>query len=181
MKLIKRIFDSCFLLEPDIHYDERGFFFEFYNRKKFKQLTGLDVEFIQDNLAKSHHGVLRGMHYQKPPYEQAKLISVIKGEILDVIVDVRPESATFLKYFSVKLNDQNRYQLFIPKGFAHGYISLAPESYVFYKTDEFYYPQFDTGFYFKDPQVNIDWPLDEKEWIISEKDRNLPPVKELFG
>jgi dTDP-4-dehydrorhamnose 3,5-epimerase len=181
MKLVKRIFDSCFLLEPDIYTDNRGFFYEFFNAAKFKEVTGLDTVFVQDNLAKSKYGVLRGFHFQKPPYEQAKLVSTIKGEILDVIVDIRPGSPTFLQHFSVRINEQNRYQLYIPRGFAHAYLSLAGETYVYYKTDNFYRPEADAGFRFNDPQVNFQWPLSVDEMIISGKDQNLPFIKDLFG
>ena len=181
MKLVKRIFDSSFLLQPEIYTDNRGFFYEFFNARRFKEVTGLDTVFVQDNLAGSKYGVLRGFHFQKPPYEQAKLISVIKGEILDVIVDIRPGSPTFLKHFSVIINDQNRYQLFIPRGFAHAYLSLAGETYVYYKTDNFYNPRADAGFRFDDPQINFQWPLPVDELIISGKDQNLPFIKDLTG
>ncbi len=181
MKVIKKIFDRCFLLQPQIHPDHRGFFFEFYNRKAFLKATGLDMDFVQDNLARSRFGVLRGFHFQKPPYEQAKLVSVIKGKILDVVVDIRPESPTFLQHYAVELNEQNRYQLFIPKGFAHAYLSLADETYVFYKTDAFYHPQADSGFRFDDPDVNVNWPIDIRRMIVSEKDRNLAFAKDIFG
>jgi len=180
MKIVRKAFDGVLVLEPEIYTDNRGFFYEFYNKKTFAEVTGLDVDFVQDNLAKSAYGVLRGMHFQRPPYEQAKLVSVIKGEIFDVVVDIRPHSPTFKQWFSVVLNDRNRYQLYIPKGFAHGYLSLEPETYVFYKTDAFYRKDYDAGFRFNDPETGIEWPEIDGTYIISEKDRHLPFLKELF-
>jgi len=179
MKVIKKIWDGVYLLAPTIYRDTRGFFFEFYNKRVFKEITGLEVDFVQDNLAHSRYGVLRGMHFQRAPHAQAKLVSVIQGEIFDVIVDMRPGSPTFGHWFSVVLNDKNRLQLFIPKGFAHGYLSLSDDTYVFYKTDAFYHPQFDGGFRYNDPQIGIDWPPVSGEYILSEKDKHLPFFKDL--
>ncbi|NPA43229.1 MAG: dTDP-4-dehydrorhamnose 3,5-epimerase [Chlorobi bacterium] len=180
MKILKRIFDGVLLLEPRIFRDDRGFFYEFYNEKRFREVTGLNVRFVQDNLAKSGYGVLRGMHFQKAPGRQAKLVSVIKGKILDVITDIRPDSPTFLQWYAVELSEENRYQLFIPKGFAHGYLSLAEETYVFYKTDAFYDAALDAGFRFNDPRVGIRWPFDLNRAVISPKDRQLPFIDELL-
>jgi len=180
MKIIRKIFDGVLVLEPQIYTDKRGFFYEFYNRKRFQEVTGLNINFVQDNLAKSGYGVLRGMHFQRPPAEQAKLVSVVKGKILDVITDIRPDSPTFLQWFSIELSDENRYQLFIPRGFAHGYLSLADETYVFYKTDAFYDARYDAGFRYNDPRVGIDWNFDLARAVISPKDQRLPFTHEIF-
>jgi dTDP-4-dehydrorhamnose 3,5-epimerase len=180
MKIVPVSLKDSFLIRPEIYEDRRGFFFEFFNLNTFKELTGLDIRFVQDNLAGSGKNVLRGLHFQKKPYEQAKLVSVVKGEILDVIVDLRPGSPTFKQTFSVLLNDSNRLQLFIPKGFAHGYLALAPENLVFYKTDEFYRPHYDAGIRFDDPELQIDWPVDKAGLILSEKDKHLPFLKEIL-
>jgi len=181
MKVIKRVLNGVLILQPRIFHDDRGFFYEYFNRNAFREATGLEIEFVQDNLAHSRYGVLRGMHFQRAPYRQAKLVGVIKGEIFDVVADIRPGSPTFGQWFSVILNDINRYQLFIPKGFAHGYLSLADDTYVFYKTDAFYHRDFDAGFRYDDPRTAIRWPEIKGGYILSEKDRNLPFLKDLFG
>jgi dTDP-4-dehydrorhamnose 3,5-epimerase len=179
MKITKTFIDDLYIIEPQIYNDQRGFFFEFYNKHIFKELTGLEVDFIQDNLAQSKKGVLRGLHFQKAPYAQAKLVSVIKGAVLDVVVDLRNGSKTFGQYFSIVLNEQNRQQLFIPRGFAHAYLTLADDSLFFYKIDNIYQPQSEAGIKFDDPDLKIDWQYDLSQIIISEKDRNLPYLKDL--
>ena len=180
MKIIREPFPGCFLLEPRIFSDERGFFTEFFNKNTFKKITGIVPDFVQDNLAASRKNVLRGMHFQKPPYQQAKLVSCLQGAILDIIVDIRPDSPTFLQYFSVELSEQNHYQLYVPKGFAHGYLALTDRVLVYYKTDEFYRPEADAGFRYNDPQVNLPWNVPENQLILSEKDKHLPFVKDIF-
>ncbi len=180
MQIVQKIFDSAFLIKPEIFSDQRGFFYEFFNLRRFREMTGLtEINFVQDNLAHSKKGVLRGMHFQKKPYEQAKLVSVVQGEIWDVIVDLRKNSPTYLQYFGVYLNDKNRYQLYIPKGFAHGYLCLSDHAYVFYKTDAYYHAEADSGFKFDDAQVNIPWPEIQGNYILSKKDETLPYLKDL--
>ena len=181
MKLIEKPLPGCFLLQPDVYADRRGFFYEFFNQKTFEKITGLSIKFVQDNLAESQKNVLRGMHFQKEPYAQSKLISVVQGKLLDVVVDLRRNSPTFLKYYQIVLSDENKLQLFIPKGFAHGYLALSDQVKIFYKTDEFYHPVYDAGFRFDDPHVNIPWPGDVSEFILSEKDMNLPSVEQILN
>ncbi len=180
MILRKTFIEDLYILEPALFKDTRGFFYEFYNRSEFQALTGLQVDFIQDNLAQSQKGVLRGFHFQKAPYAQAKLVSVIKGAVLDVVVDLRPSSATFGQSFSIVLNDQNRYQLFIPRGMAHAYLSLEDNSLFFYKIDNIYHPESESGIRFDDPVLDIDWQYDISQLIISEKDRNLPYINDII-
>ncbi len=181
MKLVEEPLPGCLLLQPDVHMDRRGFFYEFFNQKTFEKITGLSVKFVQDNLAESQKNVLRGMHFQKEPYAQSKLISVVQGKLLDVVVDLRRNSPTFLKYYQIVLSDENKLQLFIPKGFAHGYLALSDQVKIFYKTDAFYHPEYDAGFRFDDPHVNIPWPGNVSEFILSEKDMNLPSVEQILN
>ncbi len=165
------------LLRPKVFEDDRGYFVESYNKRDFLEV-GIDTEFVQDNQAKSVYGVIRGLHYQLPPYAQAKLVRVIKGKIIDVALDIRPGSPTFGQYFVIELSEDNHLQLFIPKGFAHGYAVLSDEAVVFYKTDEYYNPQAEAGIYYADPDLGIDWAIAEKDRIISDKDKKLPPFKQ---
>ncbi len=178
MKIIEEPFRGVFLLEPRVFEDRRGFFYEYYNKEKFRAATGLDVDFVQDNLAGSTYGVFRGMHFQREPYAQAKLVGCVEGEILDIIVDIRPESPDFGRWYGVRLSAANRRQLFIPKGFAHGYLALSPQVKVFYKTDCFYRPDYDAGFRWNDPSVGIELPLPSGELILSDKDLHLPPLRQ---
>lgn len=166
------------IIEPDVFGDERGYFFESYNHEKFIN-NGLEFNFIQDNEAKSSKGVLRGLHFQNPPYSQTKLIRVIKGEILDVVVDLRNSSKTFGKSFSILLNDQNKKQLLVPKGFAHGYIVLSEEAIVSYKVDEKYLPSAESGILWNDSSLGIDWKLTESEIVLSAKDKILNLLSEI--
>ncbi len=179
MKIIDRPFEGSFLLQPAVYRDNRGFFSELFNLRNFRKITGLDITFVQDNLAGSRKNVFRGMHFQRKPYEQAKLVSCLRGKILDIIVDLRPESDTFLQSYQVELSEENRYQLFVPKGFAHGYLALTGEVLVWYKTDEFYHPEADGGFHFRDPSVNIVLSVEDTELILSAKDKQLPFIKDL--
>ncbi len=181
MRLIKEPLPGCFVLEPKIFTDQRGFFYEFFNLKTFEKVTGLHIKFVQDNLAESRKNVLRGMHFQKEPYAQAKLISVVQGKLLDTVVDLRKNSPTFLKYFQIELSEENKLQLFIPKGFAHGYLALSNQVKIFYKTDEFYHPEYDAGFRFDDPLIRIPWPAEVRNFILSEKDRNLPYLEQILN
>ncbi|NPA45649.1 MAG: dTDP-4-dehydrorhamnose 3,5-epimerase [Chlorobi bacterium] len=180
MKVIAQPFDGCFLLEPRVFEDERGFFYEFYQKKKFREATGLDVDFVQDNMAGSRKYVFRGIHFQQKPYEQAKLVSVVRGSVMDFVVDLRPGSPTFGRWYAAELNEENRRQLFIPKGFGHAYLSLSGDTKVFYKTDEYYHPQYDAGIRFDDPEIGLKLPVEAEKLILSEKDRNLPYLREIF-
>lgn len=172
MKITTTDIADLLIIEPKVHGDSRGYFFESYKESAFEDL-GLKLDFIQDNEAKSTKGVLRGLHFQNPPYAQTKLIRAISGEILDVAVDLRIKSKSFGKVFSIKLNDHNKTQLLVPKGFAHGYIVLSEEAIVAYKVDQIYMPSQESGIAWNDQTLDIDWILDEKEIKLSEKDRQL--------
>ena len=159
------------LIIPDVYNDERGHFLESFNEKLSKQLN---FNAIQFNESKSGYGVLRGIHFQKNPYEQSKLIRVIKGEIQDIAIDLRPDSKTYKEYVSVKLNEKNKNLLFIPKGFGHGFLTLSKNAIVSYAVDEKYNADYDSGVRFNDEVLNISWLLDSEKIILSKKDENLP-------
>jgi dTDP-4-dehydrorhamnose 3,5-epimerase len=171
---------GCFLIKPKVFIDERGYFFESFNNEIFKKETGLSINFVQDNQSKSSKGVLRGLHFQTGIHAQAKLVRVIKGKILDVCVDLREDSSTFGKHFSVILDDKENKQLFIPKGFAHGFVVLENETIFAYKCDTFYNKASESGIIFNDKDLNINWNLSEDDFIISEKDKYLPTFKNVF-
>tara|TARA_R100001369_G_scaffold29172_1_gene52443 strand:- start:132793 stop:133338 length:546 start_codon:yes stop_codon:yes gene_type:complete len=171
---------DSFLITPEAYPDARGFFLESFHKKKFNEATGLDVEFVQDNQSVSKKGVLRGLHFQSGEFAQAKLVRVIYGEVMDVIVDLRPKSPTFKKVHTVILSDTNLKQLFIPQGFAHGFITLSETSVFSYKCDRFYYPGSESGVIYNDPDLAIDWIFPDNELILSEKDTKLLTLKELF-
>lgn len=170
---------DCFLIEPTVFNDERGYFFESFNSDKFNKALGVTINFVQDNESLSTKGVLRGLHYQTGPYAQAKLVRVIKGEVLDVAVDLRPESETFGMHVGIVLNEFNKKQLFIPKGFAHGFIVLSDLALFSYKCDNYYHKPSEAGILYNDPDLNIDWRLREDQLIISAKDQALPLLKEV--
>ncbi|MDQ3534339.1 MAG: dTDP-4-dehydrorhamnose 3,5-epimerase [Bacteroidota bacterium] len=170
---------GVFIIEPQIFEDSRGYFFESFNQRKFNEAVGKEVLFVQDNQSVSKYGVLRGLHFQKPPYAQAKLVRVINGEVLDVAVDIRNESPTFGKYISIILSGENKRQLYIPQGFAHGFIVLSETAEFFYKCDNFYAPSYDSGIVYNDKDLEIDWRLPSKDIVLSEKDRNLPTFSSL--
>ncbi len=176
----KTDFEGLFVLNPNIFFDKRGFFYEFYNQNKFFEQTGLKIDFIQDNLAQSSKGVLRGLHFQKGEFAQAKLVSVLRGKVLDVAVDIRKNSKTFGKYFSIILSEENKKQLFIPRGFAHGYFSLQDDTLFFYKIDNVYNKASEGGIRFNDKDLNIDWQTGNIDVLVSEKDKVLPFFKEIF-
>ena len=165
------------LITPRLFPDQRGYFFESYNKRNFALETGLEMDFVQDNEAKSTKGVLRGLHYQLPPFAQSKLVRVIEGEVLDVAVDIRPSSPSYGRYFSILLSAGNKKQLFIPKGFAHGYVVLSDSAIFSYKCDAFYNSDAEAGIVFNDEKLNIDWKLDGHDCLLSAKDRALP----IFG
>lgn len=173
MKVEETKLKDCFILEPTVFADERGYFYESFNKKTFKEKTGLDVGFVQDNQSSSKYGTLRGLHFQKGEHAQAKLVRVLKGEVLDVAVDLRPESDTYGEHISVKLNAENKKQLFVPRGFAHGFVVLSEGADFFYKCDNFYNKEAEGGIIYNDEELNIDWIIDNKDLIVSEKDLNL--------
>ncbi len=179
MQVTETKLKDCFIIEPTIFGDERGYFFETFNKENFKELTGKEIEFVQDNEAFSNRGVLRGLHFQKGEFAQAKLVRVVKGKVLDVVVDVRPNSKTFGQHFSCVLSEENKKQLFVPRGFAHGYSVLEDHTVFVYKCDNFYQPKFEGGIIFNDETLNIDWMLSENEIAVSEKDKVLKTFNEL--
>lgn len=178
MQIEETPLNDCFILKPTLWKDSRGFFFENYNKKVFDQLIG-ETDFLQDNIAFSHYGTIRGLHMQLPPYSQAKLVYCIQGKIIDVAVDVRKDSPTFGKSFAVELSEENRFQLFVPKGFLHGYSVLSETALVGYKCDDVYHKESECGIHPLDTTVNIDWKIPSGQQIISEKDQNAISFLEL--
>lgn len=176
MTIIPTSIDDCFILEPRVFKDERGYFFETFNQHIFNKATGLNVKFVQDNESFSSKGVLRGLHYQIGEFTQAKLVRVVKGSVLDVAVDIRKGSKTYGEHISVELSETNKRQLFVPRGFAHGFVVLSETAIFSYKCDSFYDKASERGIIYNDPNLNIDWQLSENELIISEKDLILPKL-----
>lgn len=173
MPFISTDFPGLVVYEPKVLADDRGYFFESYNQKTFES-GGISTQFVQDNQARSSYGVLRGLHYQVPPFAQAKLVRVVQGEVLDVVVDLRPHSLTYGKWYSIRLSAENKRQFFVPRGFAHGYLVLSETAEFFYKCDNFYSKEHEGGLQFDDPQIGIDWEIDLENVILSEKDKILP-------
>lgn len=167
---------GCFVIEPKIIGDERGSFMESFNERTFAEGTGSPVHFVQDNQSMSTRGVLRGLHYQTGEHAQAKLVRVLKGEVLDVAVDLRPDSPTFGQYESILLSADNQKQFFVPRGFAHGFLVRSETAVFFYKCDNFYNKESEGGLIFNDPSVGIQWDFPESEMTISEKDQILPTL-----
>jgi dTDP-4-dehydrorhamnose 3,5-epimerase len=165
------------VFEPNVFEDSRGYFFESYNEKTFRE-AGIDFRWVQDNQSSSVYGVIRGLHYQLPPFAQSKLIRVLRGKILDAVVDIRKGSPTFGKSYCKVLSAKNKRQLFIPKGFAHGFSVLSEKAEVLYKCDEFYNKESESGIIYNDPALNIDWQVPAKDAIISDKDMQLPLLKD---
>ncbi len=170
---------GCFIIHDTVFEDSRGYFFESFNKQKFDELTGTNVTFVQDNQSKSTRGVLRGLHFQKGEYAQAKLVRVLEGSVLDVAVDLRKESPTFGEYVAVELTATNHLQFFIPRGFGHGFVVLSETATFFYKCDNFYNKESDGGLIYNDPTVNIDWQIDSSELLLSEKDKLQPTFEEI--
>ena len=179
MKVIKTNISDVVILEPRVFGDERGYFFESFSQREFNEQVA-EVTFVQDNESKSSYGVVRGLHYQLPPYTQAKLVRVVEGEVLDVVVDLRKNSATFGKHVAVVLSGENKRQFFIPKGFAHGFAVLSPQAIFQYKCDNYYAPQYESGIQFDDPALGIDSKIPEAEMILSAKDRMHKRLEEAF-
>lgn len=171
---------GCFIIEPELFKDGRGYFFESFNQHVFNKWAGEDVNFVQDNQSSSSRGVLRGLHYQQGTFAQAKLVRVIKGKILDIAVDLRKGEATFGQYVALELSEENKKQLYIPRGFAHGFLVLEDRTVFAYKCDNYYHKASEVGILFSDPTLNIDWNFPLDKIILSEKDKALPTFKSLF-
>jgi len=183
LKFIPQSIPEVILIEPTVHGDDRGYFVETFRQDLFEETLGYKVNFIQDNESKSTKGVLRGLHYQLPPYMQAKLVRVIEGSVLDVAIDIRKSSPTFGQHVSVELTGENKHQLFIPHGFAHGFVVLSDSATFAYKVDNYYAPEHDRGIAFDDIKLTIDWQLPLNELQLSDKDKthpNLSDVLDLF-
>ena len=176
MEVIKTAIEGVFIIEPRLFKDDRGYFFESFSQRKFNEKVR-KVNFVQDNESKSSYGVLRGLHFQKPPYAQSKLVRVIKGAVLDVAVDIRKGSPTFGKYVSVELTEDNHRQFFIPRGFAHGFSVLTDEVIFQYKCDNFYNKESEGGLLYNDKSIGINWNFNESDLLISEKDQILPTLE----
>ena len=180
MLVSKTKIKDVYVITPEVHEDSRGYFMESFNEREFKAQTGIDFHPVQDNESKSSFGVLRGLHFQREPHSQAKLVRVIKGGVIDVAVDLRPDSETRGSYVAVYLSARNRRQLFIPKGFAHGFLVFDEEGATFqYKCDDYYHPECEDGIRWDDPTINIQWPLSADEIILSEKDKSRKAYEEL--
>lgn len=178
MKIERTTIDGCYILEPNILVDERGYFFESFNQQRFKELTGNTINFVQDNQSKSSKGVLRGLHYQEGKQAQAKLVRVLAGEVLDVAIDLRKESPTYKKVFITILSIENNKQLFVPRGCAHGFLTLSNSATVFYKCDNFYNKESEKGIRYNDPEFAINWQMKDSDLVLSEKDKVLPLFSE---
>jgi dTDP-4-dehydrorhamnose 3,5-epimerase len=173
MKFVNTPIEGLVIIEPTLFGDDRGYFLESYNKKEFEKAIG-EISFVQDNESKSSKGVLRGLHFQKPPYAQAKLVRCIEGKVLDVAVDIREGSETFGQHVTVELTGENKKQVFIPRGFAHGFLVLSESAIFAYKVDNSYAPTHDAGIRWDDSMLNIQWGVNEREVLVSEKDANLP-------
>lgn len=179
MKVEETQLKDCFLISPQVFDDERGHFYEGFNQQKLEAATGITFVPKQLNQSASTYGVLRGLHFQTKPKAQAKLITCIEGEILDVAVDLRKNSPTYAKYFAARLSEGNKQSLYIPKGMAHGFLVLSDTARIMYLIDELYSPLHDSGISYQDPQIDIDWGFDKSKIILSAKDRQLPTLKDL--
>ena len=180
MNIVETEIKGVFIIEPKVFGDNRGYFFESFSQREFESVIG-PVTFVQDNQSKSSYGVVRGLHFQRPPHAQAKLVRVVKGKVLDVAVDLRKDSPTFGKYMAVELSDENHRQVFIPKGFAHGFSVLSEEAVFQYKCDEYYAPESEAAIAWDDQDLNIDWKVPAEDVVLSAKDRNHPTLKEFIS
>lgn len=174
MEIQKFDIEGLVLIKPKIFGDERGYFFESFNKKRFEEAVGYEVNFVQDNESRSNYGVLRGLHFQKPPFTQAKLVRVIEGKVLDVAVDLRANSSTFGQHIAVELSAKNKHQLFVPRGFAHGFVVLSETAIFAYKVDNDYAPTHDDGIIYNDENLAIDWKILTSDILLSQKDSQLP-------
>ncbi|RXR20942.1 dTDP-4-dehydrorhamnose 3,5-epimerase [Flavobacterium amnicola] len=177
MNFIETHLKGCFIIEPKVFHDDRGYFMESFNQNTFNKGIGQEVTFVQDNQSYSSKGVLRGLHYQCGEHAQAKLVRVLEGEVLDVAVDLRPESETYGQSYSILLSAENQKQFFVPRGFAHGFLVVSDTATFFYKCDNFYNKESEGGVMFNDPELGIDWNFPESELIISDKDQVQPLLK----
>jgi dTDP-4-dehydrorhamnose 3,5-epimerase len=178
MKIRETGIDGLIVIEPDVYGDSRGYFMESFSEKKFRELTGIEVTFVQDNESKSSYGVVRGLHFQRAPYAQSKLVRVVSGRVLDVAVDLRQGSETYGKHFSIELSGDNHLQMFIPKGFAHGFAVLSEEAVFQYKCDEYYAPESEGSIAWNDPDLAIDWHISQGDVRVSDKDGRSPGFKD---
>ena len=178
MKIKNTPLKDCYIIEPTVFEDERGYFYEKFNEKKFEELTGLNGHFVQDNISKSSYGVLRGLHLQKGESAQAKLVSCLEGKVFDVAVDLREDSPTFGQWFGIELTPENKLQLYVPRGFGHGFSVLSETAVFSYKCDNFYQKDAEGSVIYNDPELNIDWKLPADAIILSEKDGKLPTFAE---
>jgi dTDP-4-dehydrorhamnose 3,5-epimerase len=179
MQIAETKLKGCFIIEPKVFGDERGYFFESYKQDLFEKALGYKVNFIQDNQSLSSYGVLRGLHFQQGEFAQAKLVRVLKGTVLDVAVDIRPESQTFGQHVAIELSKENKKQLFVPRGFAHGFVVLSESAEFYYKVDNVYAPKSERGLMYNDSNLNIDWKIPHEEIQLSVKDTILPLINEL--
>ncbi len=179
MNFIKTKIEGVYIIEPTIFKDERGYFFESYNEHEFFA-NGITARFVQDNQSKSSYGVIRGLHMQLPPFSQAKLVRVLKGKVLDVAVDIRPDSKTFGKHVAIELSDENQRQLFIPRNFLHGFSVLSDEAIFAYKCDNLYHKPAEFGIRYDDPTINVNWQIPKDKIITSEKDRMANTLSDLL-
>jgi len=181
MTFTRTAIPDVILIDPKVHGDARGYFVETFRADKLEAFLGFNVPFCQDNESSSSYGVLRGLHYQLPPHAQSKLVRVIEGEVLDVAVDVRTGSPTFGKFVAVELSEENKLQLFIPKGFAHGFLTLSEDAVFQYKCDSYFIPNHEGAFRWNDTTVNIPWPIDPCKVILSDKDKTLPTFEKAIA
>lgn len=179
MEFIRQAISDVLLIRPKVFGDDRGYFVETFRQDKFEEAVGHKVDFIQDNESKSTKGVLRGLHFQLPPFAQSKLVRVIEGKVLDVAVDIRQGSPTFGQYVMAELSAENKHQLFVPRGFAHGFIVLSDTAIFAYKVDNYYSPECDRGLAFDDPSLKIDWQLPKDQLKLSDKDLKQPGLVDL--
>lgn len=178
MKIKSTPLKDCYIIEPTVFEDERGYFYEKFNEQKFEELTGMNGHFVQDNISKSSYGVLRGIHLQKGEHAQAKLVSCLEGKVFDVAVDLREDSPTFGKWFGVELTPENKLQLYVPRGFGHGFSVLSETAIFSYKCDNFYHKESEGSVIWNDKDLNIDWKLPADKVLLSEKDSQLPTFEE---
>ena len=178
MKIKETPLKDCYIIEPTVFEDDRGYFYEKFNEEKFEELTGMNGHFVQDNISKSSYGVLRGIHLQKGVHAQAKVVSCLEGKVWDVVVDLRKDSSTFGKWFGIELTPENKLQLYVPKGFGHGFSVLSETAIFAYKCDNFYNKDAEGSVIYNDKDLNIDWKLPEEAIQLSDKDQNLPAFKE---
>jgi dTDP-4-dehydrorhamnose 3,5-epimerase len=177
MKIVETPIKDLLIIEPRVFEDTRGYFYESYSQANFSE-AGIDIHFVQDNQSKSVYGVIRGLHYQLAPKAQTKLVRVLEGKIFDVALDVRKGSPTYGQWFGMEISAENRKQLLIPRGFAHGFSVLSETAVVFYKCDAFYAPEYDAGIIYNDPELKIDWRIPEDKALLSDKDSRLPLFKD---